>query len=32
MATMDLSVRSYRNGAIYYFDPLKQRVYEKGQA
>lgn len=32
MATIDLSVRSYRNGAIYYFDPLKQRVYEKGQA
>ena len=32
MVTIDLSVRSYRNGAIYYFDPLKQRVYEKGQA
>ncbi len=32
MATIDLSVRSYRNGRVYYFDAENERVYEKGQA
>jgi predicted dehydrogenase len=32
MAAIDLSVRSYRNGAVYYFDAEKERVYEKGKA
>jgi predicted dehydrogenase len=31
MATIDLSVRSYRNGAVYYFDAEKECVYEKGK-
>lgn len=31
MATIDLSVRSWRNGRIYYFDPQQERVYERGQ-
>jgi len=31
-ATIDLSVRSYRNGAMYYFDAENERVYEKGKA
>jgi len=31
MATIDLSVRSWRNGRIYYFDPRQERVYEKGR-
>ena len=30
MATIDLSVRSYREGKIYYFDPEKKVVFEKG--
>lgn len=29
MATIDLSVRSYRNGRVYYFDPENERVFEK---
>lgn len=32
MATIDLSVRSYRNGRVYYFDPEKEQVFEKNQA
>jgi hypothetical protein len=32
MATIDLSVRSYRNGAVYYFDAEKECVYKKGRA
>jgi predicted dehydrogenase len=32
MATIDLSVRSYRNGVVYYFDAENERVYEKGNA
>ncbi len=28
-ATIDLSVRSYRNGRMYYFDAENERVYEK---
>lgn len=32
MATIDLSVRSYRNGKVYYFDPEKEVAYEKNQA
>jgi len=32
MATTDLSVRSYRNGAMYYFDAENERVYEKNKA
>ncbi len=32
MATIDLSVRSYRNGAMYYFDADKERVFEKSRA
>jgi predicted dehydrogenase len=31
MATIDLSVRSYRNGRVYYFDPEKEEVFEKSQ-
>jgi predicted dehydrogenase len=32
MATIDLSVRSYRNGRVYYFDPENERVFEKDQS
>jgi len=32
MATIDLSVRSYRNGAMYYFDAENERVYEKSRS
>ncbi len=32
MATIDLSVRSYRNGRVYYFDPEKEQAFEKNQA
>lgn len=32
MATIDLSVRSYRNGRVYYFDPEKEEVLEKNPA
>lgn len=30
MTTIDLSVRSYRNGRMYYFDAQNERVTEKG--
>ncbi|MEO8661736.1 MAG: Gfo/Idh/MocA family oxidoreductase [Bryobacteraceae bacterium] len=29
MTTIDLSVRSYRNGRVYYFDSERERVYQK---
>lgn len=32
MATIDLSVRSYRNGRVYYFDSEKEQVFEKDRA
>ena len=32
MAAIDLSVRSYRNGAVYYFDAENERVYERNKA
>jgi len=28
--TSDLSVRSYRNGKVYYFDTEREQVVEKG--
>lgn len=31
MATIELSVRSYRNGKVYYFDGEKEQVTEKNQ-